>query len=74
MKHLVSTDWLERNLENVRVFDGSWHLPNTSRNALNEFNLAHIKDSTFFDIDKYSNLQSSLPHMLPKKNDWEKIC
>ena len=73
MKHLVSTDWLERNLENVRVFDGSWHLPSASRNGLNEFNLAHIKDSNFFDIDKYSNLQSSLPHMLPRKDDWEKF-
>ena len=73
MKSLISTDWLEKNLENVRIFDGSWHLPNTNRNALNEFHSAHIKNSNFFDIDKNSNLKSSLPHMLPEKNDWEKI-
>jgi len=73
MKHLVSTDWLEKNLENVRIFDGSWHLPNTNRNALDEFHSEHIKNANFFDIDKNSNHQSSLPHMLPKKNDWEKI-
>ena len=73
MKNLVSTDWLEKNLENVRILDGSWHLPNVNRNALNEFNLAHIKNSGFFDIDKYSNQNSSLPHMLPDKNVWEKI-
>ena len=73
MKNLVSTDWLEKNLDNVRIFDGSWHFPNSNRNALDEFKSAHIKNSNFFDIDKNSNHQSNLPHMLPKKNDWEKI-
>jgi len=73
MKNLISTDWLEKNLENVRIFDGSWHLPSSNRNALDEFKSAHIKNSNFFDIDKNSNHQSNLPHMLPKKNDWEKI-
>ena len=73
MRNLVSTDWLEKNLENVRVFDGSWHLPSSNRSALNEFHSAHIKNSNFFDIDKNSNHKSSLPHMLPEKNDWEKI-
>ena len=73
MKNLVSTDWLEKNLDNVRIFDGSWHLPQLNRNALKEFQLTHIKNANFFDIDKYSNHLSSLPHMLPKKDDWEKI-
>ena len=73
MKNLVSTDWLEKNLENVRIFDGSWHLPNSNRNALVEFQSSHIRNSNFFDIDKNSNHESSLPHMLPQKNDWEKI-
>ena len=73
MKHLISTEWLEINLDNVRIFDASWHLPNVNRNGFNEFKSAHIKGAIFFDIDKNSNLVSSLPHMLPKKNDWEKI-
>ena len=73
MKHLVSTDWLEINLENVRIFDASWHLPNSNRNALNEFKSAHIKNSNFFDIDKHSKKKKNLPHMLPEKNYWEKI-
>ena len=51
----------------------SWHLPNLNRNALDEFNKSHIKNSNFFDIDKNSNHQSNLPHMLPKKDDWENI-
>ena len=73
MKHLVSTDWLQQNLEKVRVLDGSWHLPNVNRNSFDEFKLTHIKNSNFFDIDKNSNKKSSLPHMLPEKKDWENI-
>tara|TARA_S200000501_G_C20822406_1_gene743472 strand:- start:915 stop:1730 length:816 start_codon:yes stop_codon:yes gene_type:complete len=73
MKNLVSTDWLEKNLENVKILDGSWHLPNTKRDAVDEFNTAHIKNSNFFDIDKNSNQKTNLPHMLPTKSDWEKI-
>ena len=45
MKNLVSTDWLEQNLERVRILDGSWHLPNVNRNSFNEFKLTHIKNS-----------------------------
>ena len=73
MKHLVTTDWLEQNLENVRILDGSWHLPNVNRNSFDEFKLTHIKNSNFFDIDKNSNKKLSLPHMLPEKKDWENI-
>ena len=73
MKNLVSTDWLEKNLDNVRIFDGSWHLPSSNRNALDEFKSKHIKNSNFFDIDKHSNKKKKLPHMLPEKNYWEKI-
>ena len=73
MKHLVTTDWLEKNLDNVRIFDASWHMPNSNRNGFDEFKTAHIKNTIFFDIDKNSNQESNLPHMLPKKNNWEKI-
>tara|TARA_X000001036_G_C20635958_1_gene789095 strand:+ start:238 stop:1059 length:822 start_codon:yes stop_codon:yes gene_type:complete len=73
MKYLVSTDWLQENLEKVRIFDASWHLPNANRNAFFEFKTAHIKNSNFFDIDKNSNENSNLPHMLPSEKDWEKI-
>ena len=73
VKNLVSTDWLEKNLDKVRIFDASWHLPSSNRNALDEFKSAHINNSNFFDIDKNSNHESNLPHMLPKKDNWEKI-
>ena len=48
-------------------------LPNSNRDALEEFTNRHIKNSIFFDIDKNSNQNSSLPHMLAEKNEWEKI-
>ena len=71
MKHLVTTDWLEKNLDDVRIFDASWHLQNSNRNGSDEFKTAHIKNTNFLDIDKISNQHSSLPHMLPNKTDWE---
>ena len=44
MINLVSTDWLEKNIEKVRIFDGTWHLPSANRNALSEFKTNHIKN------------------------------
>ena len=73
MKSLVSTEWLDKNLENVRIFDASWHLPVAKRDAFQEYKESHIKNSNFFDIDKNSNQNSSLPHMLTNKEEWEKI-
>ena len=72
MKNLVTSDWLVDNLNKVRVLDASWHMPNSKRNALQEFKDIHIKNSIFFDLDKTSNQKSSLPHMLPNIDNWEK--
>ena len=38
MKQLVSTDWLENNLNKVKILDASWHLPNSNRKAEEEYN------------------------------------
>jgi len=70
MKNLVSTDWLEKNLHKVKILDATWHMPHTKRNALVEFSKNHIENSIFFDLDKSSNQNSSLPHMLPSKEYW----
>ena len=42
MKQLVSTDWLEKNIDKVKIFDASWHLPNSNRKAEEEYKLNHI--------------------------------
>ena len=70
---LVTTNWLYDNLKNVKILDSSWHLPGQNRNAIGEYSKEHIFNSIFFDIDKYSDQEIDLPHMLPKKKEWEKI-
>jgi thiosulfate/3-mercaptopyruvate sulfurtransferase len=66
-KWIVETDWLAAHLDapDLIVFDGSWHLPTTGRNAKAEYLQAHIPEALFFDIDDLSDEKSSLPHMLP---------
>ena len=73
MNQLVTTDWLDKNIEKVKILDASWHLPNANRNSFEEYKTEHIVNSIFFDIDKNSNQKSNLPHMLPSKEDWEII-
>ena len=70
---IVSTQWLSENLSNVKIIDSSWHMPNTDRNGFEEYKKEHIENAIFFDIDKFSNKNTKIPHMLPNKKDWEKI-
>ena len=70
---LVSTEWLDNNYSEVKIIDSSWHVPNTNRNAYEEYKKEHIKNAIFFDIDKYSNKKTELPHMLTNEKEWEKI-
>jgi thiosulfate/3-mercaptopyruvate sulfurtransferase len=70
---LKSTDWLEKNLSKVKIIDCSWHMPQANRNGFEEYTKQHIKDSIFFDLDKNSNQNTNLPHMLTDKNSWENI-
>jgi thiosulfate/3-mercaptopyruvate sulfurtransferase len=69
----VSTEWLDNNHSEVKIIDASWHMPNTNRNAYEEYKKEHIKNAIFFDIDKFSNKKTELPHMLPNEEEWEKI-
>tara|TARA_B100001029_G_scaffold175611_1_gene177291 strand:+ start:33 stop:848 length:816 start_codon:yes stop_codon:yes gene_type:complete len=70
---LVSTNWLRDNMNGVKILDCSWHLPTTNRNPFSEFEKEHIPGSQFFDLDNNSDQNTDLPHMLPKKREWEKI-
>ena len=38
-----------------------------------EYSNEHIINSIFFDIDKNSDQETDLPHMLPSAKEWEKI-
>ena len=70
---LVSTEWLNKNHSKVKIIDSSWHMPNANRNAYDEYKKEHIKNAIFFDIDKFSNKKTELPHMLPDEKEWGKI-
>ncbi len=70
---LIETDWLEENIDNVKIIDCSWHMPQTKRNGFEEYKIKHIPESIFFDLDKNSDKNTNLPHMLVNINEWEKI-
>ena len=70
---LISTEWLEKNISNVKIVDGSWHMPATNRSGKEEFNKEHIPNAIFFDIDKNCNKSTDLPHMLTNISSWENI-
>ena len=64
---VVSTEWLEQHRcdPELRILDGSWHLPAAGRNAKGEFNRERIPGAQFFDIDEIADTDSDLPHMVP---------
>jgi thiosulfate/3-mercaptopyruvate sulfurtransferase len=64
---VVSTEWLAKHLgePDLRVIDGTWHMPHLERDAHAEFKAAHIPGAVFFDIDRIADRATSLPHMLP---------
>ena len=66
-KTLVSTTWLAAHLRDpdLRILDASWYLPDAGRNALAEYQMAHIPGARFFDIHALSDHRSALPHMAP---------
>ena len=70
---LVSSDWLEKNINNVKIIDCSWHMPQAQRNGFEEYKKDHIPNAIFFDLDKNSKINTDLPHMLTDINSWELI-
>ena len=70
---LVETDWLQNNINNVKIIDCSWHMPQTNRNGLEEYKKHHIQNAIFFDLDSNSKKDINLPHMLVDAKSWEKI-
>ena len=67
MSALVTTTWLagELGAPDLRIIDGSWHMPALTRDARAEFTAAHIPGAVFFDIDRIADTSVALPHMLP---------
>jgi len=70
---LVDTNWLEKNINKVKIIDSSWHMPQVKRSGLEEYTEEHIPNAIFFDLDKNSKLDTDLPHMLTDIVSWGKI-
>jgi thiosulfate/3-mercaptopyruvate sulfurtransferase len=64
---LVESNWLAERLggEDIRVIDASFHLAAANRDPVAEFQKWHIPGARFFDMDKISDPNSDLPHMMP---------
>ena len=67
MDSLVSTEWLERHLDDpdLAIVDASWHMTATGRSGRDEYLGAHIPGAQFLDIDALSDRSNPAPHMLP---------
>ena len=72
MSNLVSTQWLEAHLSDVRVVDASWYMPDEKRQPAKEFEVAHIPGAVFFDIDGIADHSTDLPHMMPTPGEFSK--
>jgi len=67
MEAIVTTEWLAKHLSDpdLRVVDGTWHMPHLKREPRAEFEAAHVPGAVFFDIDATADRTTTLPHMLP---------
>jgi len=72
---LVNAEWLATNIgrPSLKIFDASYYLPAEKRDAEAEFLAAHLPGAQRFDVDKISDLDSALPHMVPTPARFEKL-
>ena len=72
VSHLVSTDWLAKNMNNpdLKIVDSSFYLPTEGKDPGSLFEAEHIPGSVFFDIDAIANRNTDLPHMVPSATDF----
>ena len=52
---LVSTEWLANNMNDLKILDCSWHMPNVNRDSYEEYLSEHIESAIFFDLEKNSD-------------------
>ena len=76
LQTLISCSALQELLgdEELVILDGSWFLPNANRDGHAEYNKQHIPGARFFDIDKHSDQNTDLPHMVPTATEFAKAA
>jgi len=74
MNSLIEIDWLKKNLNNpeIKIIDGTWHMPGSGINGFDIFKEKHIPNAIFIDLDEVSDINSDLPHMMPDENYFSK--
>ena len=74
MNKLIEIDWLKKNLNDpqIKIIDGTWHMPTSGLNAFEIFKEKHIPNAIFIDLEEISNQSTNLPHMMPDKNYFSK--
>ena len=73
---LVSPVWLASHLgdPDLVILDCSWYLPASARDADAEYLAAHIPGALRFDLDRASDHATTLPHMLPRPEEFARIA
>jgi thiosulfate/3-mercaptopyruvate sulfurtransferase len=65
MESLVTADWLQQNLAEVVVLDGSYYLAVMGKDADAVFAEGHIPGAQRWNIDEIADRTSPLKHMMP---------
>ena len=74
MNQLIEIDWLKENVNDpqIKIIDGTWHMPTSGLNAFEIFKEKHIPNAVFIDLEEISNQNSNLPHMMPDNDYFSK--
>lgn len=66
-RNIVSTDWLAEHLSDpkVKILDASFYMAMGAHGPEADFQRAHIPGAQFFDLERFSDPETDLPHMLP---------
>lgn len=60
----MQLDKFRKNQKSLIILDASWHLPQTHRDARQEFVEKHIPDAHFFDLNVFHDPDSAIPNQL----------
>lgn len=69
---LVSTGWLAERLHDPEVVavDASWYMPAAGRDPYADYLKSHLPGAVFFGIDAIADKTTTLPHMLPTREEF----
>jgi thiosulfate/3-mercaptopyruvate sulfurtransferase len=67
-KNIISPVKLNKiiNSDRLKIIDCRWYI-NDKKKGREEYNNGHIPGAIYFDLEKNSDLDNHIPHMLPKK-------